>query len=1020
MVGLKRKRLTIVSLVLIGVLLFTYGLGLSISNRVQADDQGLAGTEVSSPLIPLNVDDIAGALTNFTLENAGNEGSRETGGANAVSTPAQGTELTGDVSQDEANNLQAADSVPLTAESESSESGGETRSLSAAAEMSGSTSNNKCIISCTSNEIKLSVTKTAVASKFDYSWSVTKEITSLDGKNANSSSVSTVLRPGEEAAVKYHVTVQRIYKKTQPRVTGTITVAGFDQIPLDKRDQYRVKDTVQVRKLIRCGKTWKPATGWYDIPGASATWLFSELNADGTIYYDIPYSECTFFVGSCCKFEYRNHVELQQHVGCCCRLIDCKYWKVIEDYSTSFEPEPEAVLVDAFTVPEGLEIAWEGSTYTSASGQVQRQTELDFGNTAADATWEKDYTVTIKNTGLSSGSADFTNTAKLMIGNSKMGEAQACVTVTASGPALSISKSADKTIARVGDKMTYTVTVANTGTVPLSDVYVSDPQAPGGRISIGDLAAGEESKPKTYERTITTGDLPGPLVNSAQAVGTFRQKDDVRSDTVSCKTYLAAIKITKSANPRSGKIGDSVVYTYTVKNIGSTNIENLKLTDDKLPGIKIALGATDLAPGEETSGGPVTYAIKASDITIENGQKVVRNTALAIASPVVKKLSLLRAAVAATDTSDPSSANTSIEVRATADEVIHIIDSETPQQKPDIKLEKSADPTSGWIGTTVKYTFTITNTGDMVLYHVVLKDDLIPEYAGAGKEIVGSLAPGSTVTVHGDYVVKDSDVGEAPNYNTSLVNEALVYASVDPEGEGDYVFDEARVSVALSNPGTPVPGKKAGITLDKSADRIAARDGETIVYTYTVKNTGDYDLTVTISDSVEGSIQFPNGSYSYVLTPGRTVTATKNHTVASSDPNPLTNIATAVGMYSDGSSSGSVSAQDSWSVIINRSSGGGGGNSGGTGGGSSTGGSSSTSSSTVTTASQAPAAPPVQSEPVTVPPEEAVKEPVEVPAEPEVAVPKGELPFTGGAPMAYMLSGLATLLIAAITSRRYN
>lgn len=452
------------------------------------------------------------------------------------------------------------------------------------------------------------------------------------------------------------------------------------------------------------------------------------------------------------------------------------------------------------------------------------------------------------------------------------------------GSALPLEKHAVPTVARVGDIITYSLVVTNNGEKNLSDVVIYDAQAPDGQITVGDLKPGE-SVEKTYTRTVASSDLPGPIVNTAQAEGKEVHKDHTKifkSNEATCTVNIAAISLTKTPSPTSGKVGDTIVYTYTITNTGSAVINALALTDDKIAG-SIALGATSLAPDANTSG-TASYVIQESDITIESDVKVVRNPATATGTACC--------------------------------------------ELPD---------------------------GDDSLVRVVF-DGEVP-------------CPGIPVTATASSTVSITEGG---------------------------------------NNGGETPA--AGITLDKTADKTTAANGEIITYSFKIKNTGNYTLTVTLTDSIEGTIAMPDN----VLDPGEEITATKTHTVAVTDPAALTNTATATGRYLVGEAENSVSASDSWTVVINRGTTGGG-TTGTTGGGGGTSLPERIFNSSVT----APTTIPAEQEAVTVPKETPVTQPLEVPAEPEAASPGGELPYTGGAALPYMLGGILALLGAAVAARRY-
>jgi uncharacterized repeat protein (TIGR01451 family) len=115
------------------------------------------------------------------------------------------------------------------------------------------------------------------------------------------------------------------------------------------------------------------------------------------------------------------------------------------------------------------------------------------------------------------------------------------------------------------------------------------------------------------------------------------------------------------------------------------------------------------------------------------------------------------------------------------------------------------------------------------------------------------------------------------------------------------VTDTAQCTVDVLHP---------AIAIDKLADKVTARAGDTITYTIIVTNTGDTPLYgVTVTDTLLGT--FSIGT----LGVGQSVTITPapTYTVNAGDPDPLVNTATASGHDILGLT---VTATDSWSVDL--------------------------------------------------------------------------------------------------------
>jgi hypothetical protein len=90
---------------------------------------------------------------------------------------------------------------------------------------------------------------------------------------------------------------------------------------------------------------------------------------------------------------------------------------------------------------------------------------------------------------------------------------------SACAPAIEVTKTASVTMAYVGDTITYSYTVTNSGDVQLTAVTLTDSRL--GSIGLGKttLAPGVTTTGST-QHVVVTGDLPGPLENTATARGT--------------------------------------------------------------------------------------------------------------------------------------------------------------------------------------------------------------------------------------------------------------------------------------------------------------------------------------------------------------------------------------------------------------------------------------------------------------------------------------------------------------------
>lgn len=119
---------------------------------------------------------------------------------------------------------------------------------------------------------------------------------------------------------------------------------------------------------------------------------------------------------------------------------------------------------------------------------------------------------------------------------------------TSQGASISIDKSADKNSAQLGDTITYTFTIANSGNVTISNLSLEDDML--GEINLDEvtsLSPGENiAATATY--TVTIADLPGPIINTANVTGMYADGRSILavSDQVSVSLTIDKTLLTKA------------------------------------------------------------------------------------------------------------------------------------------------------------------------------------------------------------------------------------------------------------------------------------------------------------------------------------------------------------------------------------------------------------------------------------------------------------------------------------------
>ena len=258
-------------------------------------------------------------------------------------------------------------------------------------------------------------------------------------------------------------------------------------------------------------------------------------------------------------------------------------------------------------------------------------------------------------------------------------------------PAIDIVKSASAPTVHVGDSVTYTFDVTNTGDDPLSNIVVLDDKCSplsGPVKSGGDADALLETGelwPYSCIRAISATDT-----NTASATGTDSKGGTVTdTSSVTVNVITPLIDIAKAVDRPVVLAGATVVYTMTVTNPGNTTLQNVVVSDPQCSAAPVRTGGdTNTNNLLETT---ETWTYTCSSVIIADTTNTVT--------------------VTAQDTLGGS-------VTDTATAVVDVI-------SPTISVTKVANPTIIRTGESTTYTLNVTNgLGTETITNVVVTDPL--------------------------------------------------------------------------------------------------------------------------------------------------------------------------------------------------------------------------------------------------------------------------------------------------------
>ena len=467
---------------------------------------------------------------------------------------------------------------------------------------------------------------------------------------------------------------------------------------------------------------------------------------------------------------------------------------------------------------------------------------------------------------------------------------------------LAVTKVSDKQGQQVklGDTITYTITVKNTGNVPYTNVVVNDGLTHLENYPIAELAVGETvtfsvaSVPANYTKeawqalltyTVTEADIRnGEITNTVTATVPeieYTKYDDqgkaenkktepvtgtasVTDNTVSESKKLTIVKQSSTHGEKRYALGETIEYTITVTNDGNQTITNIRVADSLADaaiidgdGYKVVnnIAVIDsLKPGESVVI-KATYEVTEKDIL---AGKVINN-------------------VTVTADEDPETPTTPAEDPT-----------ETP--KAELNIEKSVlnahkDNTPFKLGEEIEYQLTITTpeNNNVTVKNVKVTDMLLTK-ANEGKFEITSLPEGATTAYDNDgnliislpditpdkhelvikytYTVQETDLGTVKDGKATLGtvhNAATVVGTTDdpkviPGSEdGNDVSTVAKLTITANDNSHVYDGEPHGARLNDNgkieqnvsytldAELLDGHEIDSVEITFTAILVGVYD-----------------------------------------------------------------------------------------------------------------------------------------------------------------------------------
>ncbi|WP_194410028.1 DUF7507 domain-containing protein [Microbacterium cremeum] len=412
----------------------------------------------------------------------------------------------------------------------------------------------------------------------------------------------------------------------------------------------------------------------------------------------------------------------------------------------------------------------------------------------------------------------------------------------------------------VGGAVRWTYVVTNTGNVPLTNITMTDDMVAaedidcagsGSNVVAGPLAAGA-SVTCVANGTADTGQY----ANLGTVVASGPETTDVDGNPVAADEvgdedlshYLGiqpAVELEKATNGQDADTptgpnvaaGGDVRWTYVVTNTGDTALTDVTVTDDRIAAADIDCDDTgsNVIPGPLAPGASFTCVAEATAV---EGQYANLGTVTGTAP-------------ATTDVDG----NTVAGQQVNDDDPSHYFGI-----APGIDIEKATNgqdadtPTGPFVavGGDVRWTYVVTNTGNVPLTDVTVTDDQVAaadiDCAGTGSNVIpGPLEAEASVTcvatgtaTAGQYANLGSVTGVGPQ-TTDVNGNPVTGVTVDDEDASHYFGASPAVDIEKSTNGEDA---------DEPTGPFVPVGG-TVEWRYVVTNTGDVPLTnVTVTDDM--------------------------------------------------------------------------------------------------------------------------------------------------------------------------
>lgn len=522
----------------------------------------------------------------------------------------------------------------------------------------------------------------------------------------------------------------------------------------------------------------------------------------------------------------------------------------------------------------------DGKSYPYSYDNTSRKLSVQIGNLKPNAARTVTFAVTV---GKSAYGKTVHNTAVLSGDNIKDTEGKDKGVEIGDGKAKpQIDKTANKSSARVGDKIAYTLTVKNddTATVPVENGVITDVLPAGLTFEYGSVTLnGKNTNDYTYDENtrLLTVNIGTIEPDAKQVIGftatvnesaynttiqnlatlTSDNADPVqdKDDGVAIADGDVLLTVSKFADKSTAKVGDTITYTVNAANAtgADVNIRDSVMTDTIPNGLTFRGNVTVDGYSAEYQ-----YDNTGKTLTVSLGE-IAPNQTKAICFDVTVNSDAYgmhienTALVSGSNTPDKSGTDNGVDIEdGTADGHAG---------------NKTANKTTAAVGDTITYSIRLENgaaaTAD---WENMTVTDTIPD----GVTFAGNVQENGSATVNYSYNADTKTITFTPDAIAAGAQTVLSFdVTVDDGSQGKFIVNTA----ILDDNGKETPMPDGGVQIDqgeaapivnKTASVTTANVGDTFTYTITAKNGNKATAAwknVVLTDTLPTGVKLVGGVY---------------------------------------------------------------------------------------------------------------------------------------------------------------